>query len=86
MTLVAKDDDGASSDGSTVNLTVANVNPVAHAGGPYSGNEGAAIAVSGSATDVSPNDAITYKWTADVTGIDAGGTCTFGDDTRRAPR
>ena len=82
VTLVATDDDGAASTGSSADLTVANVKPVAHAGGPYSGNEGAAINLTGSATDASPNDAISYKWTADVTGIDAGGSCAFGDDTQ----
>ena len=83
VTLVATDDDGAASTGSAANLTVSNVNPVADAGGPYSGNEGAAIPLNGSATDVSPNDVLTYKWTADVTGIDAGGACTFDDDTKK---
>src|SRR4029077_19538308 len=73
VTLVATDDDGASSDASIADLTVANVTPVAHAGGPYSGNEGAAISLTGSATDVGSNDSFTYKWTADITGIDAGG-------------
>ena len=82
VTLVATDDDGAASTGSTVNLTVANANPVADAGGPYSGDEGAAIPVSGSATDAGPIDVISYKWTADVTGIDAGGSCAFADDTQ----
>ena len=82
VTLVATDDDGAASTGSTANLTVSNMNPVADAGGPYSGDEGTAINLVGSATDVGPNDAITYKWTADVTGIDAGGSCAFGDDTQ----
>ena len=82
MTLVATDDDGASSDASIADLTVANVKPVAHAGGPYSGNEGSAISLTGSATDVGSNDSFTYKWTADVTGIDAGGACTFGNDTQ----
>ena len=82
VTLVATDDDGAASTGSTANLTVSNANPVADAGGPYSGDEGSAINLVGSATDAGPNDAITYKWTADVTGIDAGGSCAFGDDTQ----
>jgi uncharacterized repeat protein (TIGR01451 family) len=81
VSLVATDDDGASSDASVADLTVANVKPVAHAGGPYSGNEGSDISLTGSATDVGGNDTFTYKWTADVTGIDAGGACSFGNDT-----
>ena len=66
----------------TAALTVANVKPVADAGGPYTGDEGTAILLGGSATDVGANDTRTYKWTADVTGIDAGGACTFDDDTK----
>ncbi|HET8833457.1 MAG TPA: Ig-like domain repeat protein, partial [Gemmatimonadales bacterium] len=81
VSLVATDDDGAASDASIADLTVGNVNPVAHAGGPYSGNEGSDISLTGSATDAGSNDGFTYKWTADVTGIDAGGACTFGNDT-----
>ena len=54
---------------------------MAHAGGPYTGDEGSAISLAGSATDVAANDVISYKWTANTSGLDAGATCTFDDDT-----
>jgi uncharacterized repeat protein (TIGR01451 family) len=83
LSLVATDDDGGVSVASTANLTVTNANPIVSTGGPYSGNEGAAIQLYGSATDPGTNDAITYKWTAATTGIDAGGACSFDDDTKK---
>jgi Big-like domain-containing protein/PKD domain-containing protein len=81
LTFTAKDDNGGTGS-DKAQLTVKNVAPVAHAGGPYSGKEGEAIGLAGSATDAGTNDGFTYKWTVDVTGIDAGGACTFDDDTK----
>ena len=88
LSLVATDDDGASSVASTTNLTVTNLAPVATAGGGYSGSEGAAIALNGSADDSGNNDDpyLTYKWTATAAGIDAGGNCSFDNAPRRMPR
>src|SRR6185437_6689599 len=63
-------------------LTLANVAPTAHAGGPYSGDEGSAVLLAGSATDPASNDVISYKWTADASALDAGGSCAFDDDTK----
>ena len=53
--------------------------PTASAGGPYSGAEGSAIAVSGTASD-QDGDAVTHTWSATpVSGVDAGAACTFAD-------
>ena len=46
-------------------------------GGPYTGNEGAAISLTGSASDAGSNDTLTYLWTVNASGIDAGGACSF---------
>jgi hypothetical protein len=67
-------------------VTVNNVKPTATAGGPYSGDEGSAIQLSGTGDDPAANDddpKLTYKWTVNTTGIDAGGTCSFDDDTKK---
>ena len=56
--------------------------PVALAGGPYTGSEGGAVAQR-LATDAGSNDTFTYKWTVNTSGIDAGGACSFDNDTRK---
>lgn len=85
LSLVVKDDDNGTSTASHANLTVLNLNPTADAGGPYSGNEGSAIQLGGSGDDAGSNDVpdLTYKWTVTTTGIDAGGSCSFDDDTKK---
>jgi uncharacterized repeat protein (TIGR01451 family) len=84
--LVATDDDGASSTESVANLTVANVDPVAHAGGPYSGNEGSAIKLHGSATDAGTNDTFLWKWEYTAgEGFINGATCSFDNATLQEP-
>jgi hypothetical protein len=85
LSLVVKDDDNGTSAASHATLSVANVDPTADAGGPYSGNEGSAIQLSGSGNDAGSNDVagLTYKWTVNTSGIDAGGACTFDDDTKK---
>ena len=82
LTLKVTDDDLDYGTEQTT-LTVQNANPVAVSGGPYSGNEGAAVQLNGSATDAGSNDALTYLWTATTTGIDAGGSCSFDDATKK---
>jgi hypothetical protein len=82
VSLVVSDDDGGTSAASSANLKVNNVKPVANAGGPYGGNEGSVISLSGTGDDQGNNDGdpkLTYLWTVDATGIDAGGTCTLVD-------
>ena len=49
-------------------VTVANVAPVAEAGGPYAGGVNKAIALSGSATDAGTADVFTYAWDLDNNG------------------
>ncbi len=85
LTLTVTDDDGGQ-DSKQAALTVQNANPVAVAGGPYAGAEGGAIQLSGSATDAGSNDPVTYLWTANTAGIDAGGACTFDDATKKNAR
>jgi uncharacterized repeat protein (TIGR01451 family) len=79
LSLVAKDDNGGTSVASTAVLTVTNANPIATAGGPYSGNEGAAIQLSGSGDDPGNNDdaGLTYLWTVN------GGVCSFDNATNK---
>jgi hypothetical protein len=77
LTLTVTDDDGGS-DTDEATLTLENVDPVATSGGPYSGNEGAAIQLTGTATDAGSNDVLTKQWTyAPVSGVDAGASCSF---------
>ena len=67
------DDGELTSNVATVTIEVISVNdaPVANAGGPYSGDEGSGIALSGTASDVD-GDALSYTWSSD-------GPCTFSD-------
>ena len=79
LTLVATNDNGADSEPAEGTLKVNNVAPVANANGPYSGNEGATIALDGAATDAGANDTHTFAWTVDASGIDLNGKCLFYD-------
>ena len=67
VSLRVTDDDGDSTTDSTT-VTVANVAPVADAGGPYSVDEGSTVGLSGSGADV-PADALTYEWDFDDDGL-----------------
>jgi len=55
----------------SANVTISNIAPTAEAGGPYSGKWNQMINFIGSATDPSPNDALTlmYEWDLDEDGI-----------------
>jgi PKD repeat protein len=76
VALTVTDDENAASTASQVTIPVANVNPEAHAGGPYSGSEGTSIQLGGSGTDAGANDVIaSYSWSVDNSGIDSGGSC-----------
>ena len=53
---------------------------MADAGGPYSGNEGSAISLSGATASDPDGDTLTYAWTyAAGAGVDTGATCSFSD-------
>jgi hypothetical protein len=82
LTLKVTDDDGDYATEQTT-FTVANANPVPVAAGPYTGSEGTALQLNGSATDPGSNDVLSYKWTINTTGIDASGNCSFDNDTHR---
>ncbi|MBN2009954.1 PKD domain-containing protein [candidate division KSB1 bacterium] len=63
---VTDDDGGTATD--NVSVTVNNVNPVAEAGGPYSGNINMNIPVTGDVTDAGTADTHTYEWDLDNNG------------------
>jgi hypothetical protein len=58
----------------------ANGAPDVDAGGPYSGNEGSPISISGTADDPD-DDSLTYLWSINTTGIDASGSCSIAAPT-----
>ena len=81
--LLVTDADGASDTDSTT-VTITNVAPTANAGGPYSGDQFADIALDGSASSDPGGDALTYAWDLDNDGVfdDAVGvTATFNSAT-----
>ena len=55
------------------------VSLAAEAGGPYAGAEGSAIALSGSATNVTGTPS--YSWSVDTTGGDSGISCSFSPNS-----
>ncbi len=60
--------DGEDTDEGTTTVTIDNVAPVVDAGADDSGNEGSAVALSGSATDAGSADTHTYAWDLDNSG------------------
>jgi trimeric autotransporter adhesin len=60
-------------------VPVSNQPPTANAGGPYSGNEGSAVAVGGTASDPDAGDTVTTSWSYAVVSADAGASCSFGN-------
>ena len=57
-----------------------NAPPTNDAGGPYAGDEGSAIALTGSASDVNAGDTLTNTWSISPgAGVDAGAACTITD-------
>ncbi|HEX6944479.1 MAG TPA: hypothetical protein VF128_16250 [Gemmatimonadaceae bacterium] len=87
LTLEVKDGAGGHTVTDNAVLTVTNANPTANAGGPYSGDEGSAIQLTGSGNDAGSNDVagLTYAWSVNSSGIDATGSCTFSDATISNP-
>jgi PKD repeat protein len=79
VTVTVTDDDGAA----TIVTTSVLVNgaPTVGAGGPYSGVEGAAVALVGTAADPDA-DTLLVSWTSNVVASDVGTTCALaGADT-----
>ncbi len=53
--------------------------PLVSAGGPYAGDEGTPLTLSGTASDPDPGDTVAVQWTyASTSNVDTGATCTFG--------
>ncbi|MCO4769477.1 MAG: PKD domain-containing protein [Deltaproteobacteria bacterium] len=83
---VTDDDGGTATDTATV--TVGNDPPTADAGGPYSGDEGSAIALNGSASaDVGGGVIVQWEWDCTDDGVydvvsmaGTGNACTYTDD------
>jgi len=78
------DANGASTT-STTTVTVLNVAPTANAGGPYTVNEGANVALSGTGTD--PVDTIALAWDLDGDGTfgETGANASRGNETGATP-
>lgn len=79
-----QDDDGSCGSDepfASAQATWTNAPPTNDAGGPYSGDEGSAVSLSGTAADLN-GDPLTNTWTvAPVSGVDAGAACAFSDAT-----
>lgn len=69
-----------------VDCAPANTAPEVDAGGPYSGDEGEAIALSGATASDDDDDALAYEWSINYNGsMDADGSCDFSDATELNP-
>ncbi len=76
LVTVTDDDGGAGTD---VVRVIVNAPPVVDAGGPYSGQEGASIAIAGTVTDPD-GPTVTHAWTVTPgAGVDPGATCAIAD-------
>jgi hypothetical protein len=62
-----------------------NSDPVADAGGPYTGTEGTGIPMDGTVSSDPDNDVLAYAWTVDDSGITSAGSCIFDDATSATP-
>jgi len=83
VTLRVTDDDGAT-DIETTQVVVSNGDPVAVAGGPYSGSKNTPIAVDGSGSSDADGNIVLYEWDCDedevidiTSSSPTGGTCTY---------
>lgn len=78
VTVVNVGPGGGTSNGLPFTIVAANASPTVDAGGPYTGQEGTPVPLTGTATD--PGDTLTYLWTyTPGSGVDAGTTCTFSN-------
>ncbi len=83
ITLTVTDDDGGTStDTGTVNVPL--VGPIAEAGGPYAGTQGAAITVNGSGSYDTDGAIVLWEWDCDgdnvydvISTTSSSATCTF---------
>jgi len=67
-------------DGADPDCVFLNQPPVADANGPYSGDEGSAISIDGTASSDLDGDPLTYAWSYTAgADVDAGAACAFGD-------
>lgn len=72
---------GAGEPFASAKATWKNTPPVNDPGGPYSGAEGSAVALSATASDVN-GDPLTHQWTYEPAGgVDTGAVCSFADDS-----
>lgn len=74
------DSSGSTQQSNLVTVTWEDTNdpPMVSAGGPYTGDEGTPLALSGSATDPD-GDTLAISWSYELgPGADAGATCSFG--------
>ncbi|MFJ1766780.1 PKD domain-containing protein [Amycolatopsis sp. NPDC088138] len=77
ITVKVTDDDGGAGT-ATVRIVV-NAPPVVTTGGPYTGNEGGAVPLTGGVTDPD-GPVLTTHWSiAPASGVDSGTTCAFGN-------
>ncbi|MCB0192985.1 MAG: PKD domain-containing protein [Anaerolineae bacterium] len=67
VTLTVTDNDG-DTDTDTINVPIANLDPTANAGGPYNTTVDTPISLSGSGTDPSVTDPLTFDWDLDNDG------------------
>ena len=66
---------------------MANVEPVADAGGPTTATKARRSQLNGSVTDAGSNDTHTWSWQYVAgPGVDAGATCQFDDATAEDPK
>jgi len=64
----------------TVTPVAANQPPTGSTGGPYTGIEGSATSITGTASDPDAGDVLSTTWSAtSLSGTDPGAACTFGD-------
>ena len=79
---VTDKDGGAGSAKTPVTVAAGNHPPTAAAGGPYTGNEGAAVAFNGTGSSDPDGDAITYAWSFgdQTTGTGATPSHTYADN------
>jgi hypothetical protein len=71
------DDDGGSA--TAVAKIIVNDPPVVVTGGPYTGNEGGAVPLTGTVTDPDGPSLATHWSIAPASGVDSGTTCVFGN-------